>query len=89
MDSSAVRQSLAIQEVVRNICSFLADSGSTLTALARCTKAFHDVVIPILWKDVPNLIPFLKCFPTRIWIIEASEFVSVQLKLGSLCDERF
>ncbi|RDX53428.1 hypothetical protein OH76DRAFT_1343427 [Lentinus brumalis] len=79
MNSSAVHQSLVIQEVVRNICSFLVDSGPTLCALARCTKAFHEVAVPILWKDVPNLIPLLRCFPERSCIIESGEFRFVHL----------
>ncbi|KAI0720607.1 hypothetical protein C8T65DRAFT_735928 [Cerioporus squamosus] len=79
MNSSAVHQSLAIQEVLRNICSFLADSGPTLSGLARCNRAIHEVAVPILWKDVPNLVPFLKCFPKRSCIIEAGEFRFVHL----------
>lgn len=46
------------------------ESGpETMAALARTCQDFQDTALDILWKEVPDLVPLLKCLPSDAWKI--------------------
>ncbi|KAH6867543.1 hypothetical protein BKA70DRAFT_1132967 [Coprinopsis sp. MPI-PUGE-AT-0042] len=46
---------------------------TTLTALARTCKAFHEPAIKHLWRDLPTLRPIFSILPESAWQIQEEE----------------
>lgn len=70
---------LSISELVAAIFSHLTSSqghdesagsgATTLAALARTCRAFHDPATDLIWKKIPGLSALLRCLPDDAWEI--------------------
>ncbi|KAF9468375.1 hypothetical protein BDZ94DRAFT_1246630 [Collybia nuda] len=71
-------QCLFIVEILDNICFQLATDiieggSSSLSALARTCRAFHDTALDHLWSDINDITPLVNCMPLDLWGIELNE----------------
>ncbi|KAH9891828.1 hypothetical protein C8Q73DRAFT_763229 [Cubamyces lactineus] len=60
-----------VSEIIRRVCE-LAELD-TLANLARSAWILHEPAIQILWTEVPNMVPLLRCFPEDAWELDGEE----------------
>ena len=80
-----MHRALHIQEILIHIFSFYSagwgllyhDANSYLVALARTCKTFKEPALDMIWAELSNLTPLVRCLPGTSWV--ESEGVS-QLK---------
>ena len=60
-----MHRALSIVEILYLICTFA--TNPALIRLARCCRDFHNPAIQVLWHDIPDLSPLVRCFPQDAW----------------------
>jgi hypothetical protein len=48
----------------------------TFLALALTCKSFTGMALDLLWKDLDNFSPLIRCLPPSLWKIDKKELVS-------------
>ncbi|KIJ66524.1 hypothetical protein HYDPIDRAFT_26864 [Hydnomerulius pinastri MD-312] len=66
---------LYTQEILLNIfkCTYPAWRSSfnpDLVALARTCRVFHEPALNVLWAELDNLTPLIRCLPQDLWSVE-------------------
>ena len=74
-----MRRALLIPEILHHVCAHASDAARLYLALS--CKAFHETAIRLLlWSDLHDLSPPIKCLPEDAWTTgeETGELVSTQ-----------
>jgi hypothetical protein len=53
-----------INELIALVLSHLQSDRATLSCVARTSKLLKAAVLPLLWKDLPSVLPLLRLLPT-------------------------
>lgn len=66
---------LCISEILREIFEYCALSNlSPLAHLARTCRLFREPALDILWRELDDVSPLMKCLPSNLWVEEESVF---------------
>jgi hypothetical protein len=70
---------LHVSEIIRIICDelYLAGLEGSLARLARTCRVIQDPALDVLWNELCDLTPLLKCMPTDAWDITDNGVVLV------------
>ncbi|OBZ68782.1 hypothetical protein A0H81_11282 [Grifola frondosa] len=73
-----MHRSLLLEEIAQHIFEALhaADQLSTLASLAVTCRRFHGPALDVLWKEIYDLAPLVKCFPADAWVVELDQQTS-------------
>ena len=71
-----MHRALLIPEILHAVCVYATDA--TLVSLVRTCKVFHEVAIQVLWDELHDLNPLIKCFPEDAWTVDQEHVVSGQ-----------
>ena len=71
-----MHRALLIPEILHAVCAYATDA--TLVSLARSCKVFHEVAIQVLWDELRDLSPLIKCLPEDAWTVDQEHVVSEQ-----------
>lgn len=64
---------LRIQEILLNIFGHLFKPPSDLLALARTCRAFKEPALDVLWEELDDLTPLVRCLPEASHQLSRSE----------------
>ena len=68
LDNSAMHRCLFIYELVHEIFEYAgATSLAPLASLARTCTHFREPALDILWRELDDFSPLVKCMPTIVW----------------------
>lgn len=66
---------LYISEILQLIFQYASESSkSPLVALACTCRLFSEPALDLLWREIDNVSPLIKCMPSHTWIEEVSQF---------------
>ncbi|KAH9891753.1 hypothetical protein C8Q73DRAFT_763124 [Cubamyces lactineus] len=58
---------VCISEILRLVCE-CADPP-TLASMARSSRIVHEAAVQVLWRNLPDLFPLIRCFPDDAWTL--------------------
>ena len=65
-------------ELLHEVCSSPCLSQHDRSALARVSKDWHHVATPVLWRQLPGILPLLKLIPEDAWTSELIQYDDFQ-----------
>ena len=89
-----MHHALHIEEILLNIFSYLYPTWHPFprrrrggyahrAALARTCKAFKEPALDMIWAELYDLTPLVRCLPEELWVVNEPEHGVSRMRLSS------